>query len=87
MGCGPTIARSAELGRGTATGRSTRARLGRADCTDSPARTAGSRTGCTGGTRNARVAQWLMHDGRDGQVGRHDHQPSNQVGLGRETGP
>ncbi len=84
MGCRATVARSAELGRDTAARRGTGARLGDAE---RPRGTAGPRTGRTGGTRNASVAQWLMHDGRDGQVGRHDHQPSNLVGLGRETGP
>ena len=97
MGCGATVARSAELGRDTAARCRTRSRLGHADCSRGTARTAGTGARCTGGACDARVAQWLRHDGRDGQVGRHDgrdgqvgrhvHQPSNQVRLGRKTGP
>jgi hypothetical protein len=87
MGGGATVARGSELGRGTAARRLTRARLGDADCPRSPARTAGTCSGRTGGTRNARLAQWLRRCGSGSRVVLRDHPRPNQMGLGRATGP
>ena len=87
MGRGATVACGAELGRGTAARRSTRARLGDADCSRSPARTADTGGRCTGGARNARVAQWLRCGESGGQVGPQGRLPPSPMGMGRQTGP